>query len=40
MEETIRVGRAKYAAGQYKDALHVFTEVRHQRLARSLQGRH
>lgn len=37
MEETIRAGRAKYAAGQYKEALHVFTEVRHQRLARSLR---
>lgn len=36
MEETIRAGRAKYAAGQYKEALHIFTEVRHQRLARSL----
>lgn len=34
MEETIIAGRAKYAAGQYKEALHVFTEVRHQRLAR------
>lgn len=37
MEETIRAGRAKYAAGQYKEALHVFTEVCHQRLARSLR---
>ncbi|KAM0483588.1 hypothetical protein ACHAPX_002079 [Trichoderma viride] len=27
MEETIRAGRAKYAAGQYKEALHVFTEA-------------
>lgn len=36
MEEAIRAGRAKYAAGQYKEALHVFTEVRHQPLARSL----
>ncbi|PTB39070.1 uncharacterized protein TrAFT101_007096 [Trichoderma asperellum] len=27
MEEAIRAGRAKYAAGQYKEALHVFTEA-------------
>lgn len=35
MEETIRAGRAKYAAGQYKEALHVFTEVRHQHVSRN-----